>query len=633
MIYYNCTIAKGQNQYLKEFYMKGIRVMIRTVEFSKTDITGGFWKQKQDLVRKTSIKAVYDRFKETGRFDAVKCDWKEGMPLKPHFFWDSDIAKWMEGVAYLTEKKREPRLEKLVDETVDLIEKNQGADGYFNIYFTVVAPESRFKNRDWHELYCAGHLMEAAVAYYKATGKRKFLDIMCKYADYIEKRFKIDKDTEFVTPGHEEIELALVRLYEETGEKRYLELSEFFINSRGKQDEMLDGRINNRYNQSHLPVREQTTAEGHAVRAVYLYCGMADIAYHTGDAELKKACETIFNNIVEKRMYITGGIGSSSCGEAFTVDNDLSNLLAYTETCAALGLALFANRMLRFEADSKYSDTVERVIYNGFMSSLSLDGKSFFYENPLEVIPYLHTRDKSNHAGMIHWPPMQRSEVFGCSCCPPNITRFIPSIANMLYSESENTIYVHQFMQSRTEIERSGKTIVIEQKTRYPENGKVEIKVSGGDTRLAVRIPGWCDSYEGETVKGYAYFDVKEGQTLAFDFNMRVKLIEARPEVIFDCGRFAVMRGPIVYCMEAVDNGDILRDIRLSARSRFKYGKHQELGVPKLTVKAYRRQRDDGGPMYYERKEQLIETEATLIPYYAFANRGTTEMQVWHFVK
>ena len=607
--------------------------MIKTVDFSKTDITGGFWRQKQDLVRKTTVKAVYDRFKETGRFDAFKCDWKEGMPLRPHYFWDSDVAKWIEGVAYLTQKKREPRLERLADETIDLIEKNQGEDGYFNIYFTVVDPESRFKNRDGHELYCAGHLMEAAVAYYNATGKRKFLDIMCKYADYIEKRFKIDEDTEFVTPGHEEIELALVRLYEATGERRYLELSEFFINSRGTQDEMHTDWMKNNYGQSHLPVREQTTAEGHAVRAVYLYCGMADIAWQTGDAELKKACEALFNNIVDKRMYITGGIGSSSCGEAFTVDYDLSNLLAYTESCAALGLALFANRMLRFEADSRYSDTVERVIYNGFMSSMSLNGKSFFYENPLEVIPYLHTRDTSTKSGSIHWPQMQRSEVFGCSCCPPNILRFISSIANILYSESEDTIYIHQFMQSRTEIERNGKTIVIEQKTRYPESGRVEIKVSGGDTRLAVRIPGWCDGYEGETVKGYAYFDVKESQTLSFDFKMRVKLIEARPEAVFDCGKFAVMRGPVVYCMEAVDNGDILRDIRLSARSRFKYGKHEELGVPKLTVKAYRRQRDDGSPLYYERKEQLIETEATLIPYYAFANRGITEMQIWHLVK
>jgi len=479
--------------------------MIRTVDFAKTEITGGFWKKKQELVRRTTVKAVYDRFKDTGRFDAFKFDWKEGMPNKPHIFWDSDVAKWIEGVAYLTETKREPKLEGIVDGVVDLIEKNQDENGYFNIFFTVIAPERRFQTRNDHELYCAGHLMEAAVAYFKATGKRKFLDCMCRYADYIEKRFKIDRDTGFTTPGHEEIELALVRLYECTGEKRYYELAEFFINERGVKQELFTDWAQSSYCQAHLPVREQTTAEGHAVRAVYLYCAMADIALRNNDAELRRACETIFDDIITKKMYITGGIGSSACGEAFTVPYDLSNLMAYTESCAALGLALFANRMLNIEADSKYSDTVERAIYNGFMSSVSLDGKSFFYENPLEIIPYLHTRDKSNVNRSMHWPKMQRSEVFSCSCCPPNIVRFIPSIANLMYGDDGETLYVHQFMQSRTEIERHGKSLIIEQKTAYPENGRVKITVSGGSTRIAVRIPGWYDGYEGETVKGYAY--------------------------------------------------------------------------------------------------------------------------------
>ena len=603
--------------------------MIKTVDFAKTEITGGFWKRKQDMVRKTTVKAVYDRFKDTGRFDAFRFDWKEGMPNKPHIFWDSDVAKWLEGVAYLTETKREPKLEKIVDETVDLIEKNQDANGYFNIYFTVIEPERRFQTRNDHELYCAGHLMEAAVAYYKATGKRKFLDCMCRYADYIEKRFKIDKDTGFTTPGHEEIELALVRLYECTGEKRYYELAKFFVDQRGLKEESFTNWAQANYCQAHLPVREQTTAEGHAVRAVYLYCAMADIALRSNDAELKKACETIFSDIIEKKMYITGGIGSSSCGEAFTVAYDLSNLLAYTESCAALGLALFANRMLNMDADSKYSDVIERVIYNGFMSSVSLDGKSFFYENPLEVIPYLHTRDKSNNNRGTHWPQMTRSEVFGCSCCPPNIVRFIPSIANMLYGDDGETIYVHQFIQSRTNIERHGKSLQIEQKTAYPENGKVKITVTGGDTKIAVRIPGWYEDYKGETVKGYAYFDVKDGETLEFDFKMKPVFIEARPEAVFDCGRYAVMRGPVVYCMEAHDNGEYLRDIRIDGRARFTYGKHETLGTPKLTVKAYRRKKDASAPLYYKRKNELEPVTATLIPYYAFANRGESDMLVW----
>ncbi len=617
---------------------------METVDFSKTVITGGFWKQKQKMLRDVTVHAVYERFKETGRFEAFKCNWKEGMANKPHFFWDSDVAKWIEGVAYLTKTKREPKLERIVDETVDLIEKNQGDDGYFNIYFTVVEPEKRFTDRDKHELYCAGHLIEAAVAYYEATGKRKFLDCMCRYADYIEKRFKIQKDTAFFTPGHEEIELALVKLFDCTGEKRYLELSEYFINTRGTDDDKGNhfsfnsvegaGHEKDYYSQAWIPVREQSVAIGHAVRAVYLYCGMADIAHKTGDGALKAACERIFDDITTKKMYITGGIGSSSCGEAFTVDYDMSNLLAYTETCAALGLALFANRMLRFGADSKYSDIVERVIYNGFMSSVSLDGKAFFYENPLEVIPYLHKRDAlSAWKTNMHWPQMSRSEVFGCSCCPPNIVRFIPSIADLLYTDDGKTLYVHQFMQSKTEIERDGRTVNIEQKTKYPESGKVSITVRGGDTRLAVRIPGWYDGYKGETVKGYAYFDVKDGDTLTFDFNMRVKFIEARPELVFDAGRYAVTRGPVVYCMESIDNGANIRDIRLDGRARFRYGKHEELGVPKLTVRAYRRTADENTPLYTERHDSLRETEATLIPYYAFANRGEAEMQVWHLVK
>lgn len=612
--------------------------MLNTVDFAKTKITGGFWKQKQDMVRKTTINAVYDRFNDTGRFDAFKCNWKEGMPNKPHIFWDSDVAKWLEGAAYLTELKRESRLEKIVDKTVDLIEKNQGEDGYFNIFYTVIEPQNRFTNRSCHELYCAGHLMEAAVAYYKATGKRKFLDCMCKYADYIEKRFKIDRDTAFVTPGHEEIELALVRMYECTGEKRYLELSEFFINARGNKDIVGDKAAVeiDIYNQSHLPVREQKTAEGHSVRAVYLYCAMADLAYHTGDKELLNACKELFNNITQKRMYITGGIGSSSCGEAFTLDYDLPNLLAYTETCASLGLALFANRMLKLEADSVYSDVIERVIYNGFMSSTSLDGRSFFYENPLEVIPYLDKRDVSAyqwHKNRIHWPQSKRSEVFGCSCCPPNIVRFIPSIANMLYTDDGNTLFVHQFMQSETEVVRDGTVIKIKQKTVYPENGKVKIAISGGNTRIAVRIPGWFDGYKGETVKGYAYFDVNDGDELVFDFKMKVKFVEARAESLFDCGKYAVMRGPVVYCMESCDNGKYLRDVRLDGRAKFTYGKHEELGVPKLTVKAYRRKHDENAPLYSERHDSLEPMTATLIPYYAFANRGEAEMLVWTYVK
>jgi len=307
--------------------------MVKTVDFSQTKVTGGFWKQKQDMVRKTTIYAVYDRFCETGRFDAFKCDWKEGQPNKPDIFWDSDVAKWMEAAAYLIRTKREPKLEKIVDGLVKLIEKNQCADGYFNVYFTVIEPEKRFSDRRWHELYCAGHLMEAAVAYYEATGKRKFLDCMCRYADYIEKRFKIDRDTAFASPGHEEIELALVRLYECTGEKRYLDLAEFFVLIRGTEDDKgkdtLDGGL---YSQAHKPAIEQDEAEGHAVRAVYFYSAMADIACHTGNEALLNACKRLFSDIVNKKIDLAG-----ERGEYFLVliaasvinDNNLKTAITY----------------------------------------------------------------------------------------------------------------------------------------------------------------------------------------------------------------------------------------------------------------------------------------------------------------
>ena len=402
---------------------------------------------------------------------------------------------------------------------------------------------------------------------------------------------------------------------------------------RGREREMMPDWMDGSYNQSHAPVREQKTAEGHAVRAMYLYCGMADVALYTGDKELQAACEAIFDNVASRRMYITGGIGSSGAGEAFTVDYDLPNLISYTESCAALALALFANRMLRFGADAKYSDVVERVMYNGFLSSLSLDGKSFFYQNPLEIMPRMHKRDVSVHHRSVNLPPMQRSEVFECSCCPPNIVRFIPSIANMLYSDDGKVVYVHQFMQSVTTVERDGKMLVLEQVTRYPEDGKIKIKLTGGDARIAVRIPGWFEGYEGETEKGYAYFDVKDGEELAFDFTMKPTFIEAHPEVVFNCGRYAVMRGPVLYCMEGADNGALLRDITLDSRARFKYGKHKELGVPQLCVRAYRSVRDEHAPLYARKTQNKEKIEAVLIPYYAFANRGESEMQVWHFVK
>lgn len=594
---------------------------MKKVDFSNIKITGGFWKQRQDLVRNVTTKAVYDRFYETGRIEAFKFD--KNAKEQPHIFWDSDVAKWMEGVAYLLVEKSEPELEKMVEDLIDLIEKNQDECGYFNIFFTVVEPQNRFTNRDCHELYCAGHLMEAAVAYYYATGKRKFLDLMCKYADYIEKRFKIDRDTGFVTPGHEEIELALVKMYEATGEKRYLELSKFFIDERGKRAEFKYDWCKESYHQSHKPVREQFEAVGHAVRAVYLYSGMADLALRYGDKELFNACEGLFDDIVNHKMYITGGIGSSKAGEAFTVPYDLPNLIAYAESCAAIGLVLFAHRMLLLTNDVKYSHVIERALYNGFLSSFSLDGKSFFYCNPLEVLPSLKGRDEELKEKTIDMPINQRVEVFYCSCCPPNIVRFVPSIGNYLYTYDQNAIYVHQFMESTAEVDGA----IIEQKTNYPLDGKIQITVKGKNTRLCVRIPEYIHTYECKNENGYAIFDVNDGETVTLNFDMKPQLIEANPLVTFDSGKVAVMRGPVVYCLEEVDNGKNLRDIRISKNAEFTEYMDTSLNALCLEVDAFRRKPTKS--LYAPISNERIKIKAKLIPYYAFANRGESEMTVW----
>lgn len=340
----------------------------QAVPFQQVDLDQGFWQDRQRINSDVTIWNVYKRFQETGRFDALSCDWREGMPNKPHVYWDSDVAKWMEAAAFILERKPDPQLEAAVDELVDRIADNQGADGYFNTYFTVCEPEARFTRRTDHELYCAGHLFEAAVAYARATGQGKIpwadAPVRRLYRAGIQGR----KVRRFCHPGHEEIELALVKLYRHTGEKRYLELSRWFVEERGRHEEGLYEMFPSKHAQDHLPVRRMETAEGHCVRALYLYSAMADLAYEYQDEEMLEVCRRIFLNIVRRRMYVTGGVGSTAYGEAFTVDYDLPNQTAYAESCASIALIFFARRMLCLEADSLYADTMERVLYNGFLS-------------------------------------------------------------------------------------------------------------------------------------------------------------------------------------------------------------------------------------------------------------------------
>ncbi|NLB37303.1 MAG: glycoside hydrolase family 127 protein [Clostridiales bacterium] len=600
------------------------------IDYKNVELLDGFWLQSQKLNRDVTIKSVYEQFNATGRFDAFRCEWKEGMPNKPHIFWDSDVAKWIEGAAYIINKQPDRELESIIEDVIDCIERNQGEDGYFNIYFTVCEPENRFQNRLAHELYCCGHLIEAAVVYYEATGRDRFLKLMMKYADYVEKVFKIENSAEFSTPGHEEIELALIRLYECTGIKRYLELAKHFIDTRGQatSKEVID-EMNSIYSQDHIPCREQREAVGHAVRACYLYCAMADIAREYHDRELFEACDALIKNINYKRMYITGGIGSTFNNESFTVDYDLPNSISYAETCAAISLVMFATRMSQCKVSSLYADIAERALYNGVLSGLSLSGDSFFYENALEI----NLRDREPDRGRQHWPITQRVKVFSCSCCPPNINRFIASIGSLIYTYDEETVYINQFIANSAQLEMGGKRVKIKIQTEYPNDGQIRITACGmAGKRLAVRIPSWCEKYcvdsQYRIEDGYAYVDCgSDDFELSLSLDMTPRWVESNPHVWANAGLVALQKGPVVYCAEGVDNGEELWKIRVDINEPISQRVIVGFDAPALSTKGYCLQ--DCEDLYIPAGQKTEEKEITLIPYYAFANRGVSEMRVW----
>ncbi len=597
---------------------------MKNIPFDRVELLGGYLFDKQELNRKTTIHAVYDRFLETGRFAAFDFTWKAGDPLRPHWFWDSDVAKWLESAAYILKKHQAPDLERIVDDTVEKIKAHQLPDGYFNIYHTVVEPEMRWKDRTRHELYCAGHLMEAAVAYAEATGKTDFLACMEKYADHIQKVFVEDKSADFRTPGHEEIELALIKMYRHTGKKKYLDLAAYFINTRGTAE---DGK-HSFYAQAHKPVREQTQAAGHAVRALYLYTGMAYLAAETEDEALKNACRTLFEDITTRQMYVTGATGSTHRGEAFTNAFDLPNDSAYAETCASIALMLFGNAMLNLENNAKYADAVERALYNGVLSGLSQDGKSFFYENPLEIS--LSERFDPLFSKP-HYAITQRVECFECSCCPPNITRLLATLGNYVYGAEGDTLFVNQFLSSTLDFEG----ITCTQKTNYPHNGCVKLSVSGAK-RVALRIPAWCDSFTlnkpYEMQNGYAVVENDGLEEIILGLDVSPRLVFADPRVLRDVGCACVMRGPVVYCAEGVDNGKYLHSFLLPTAPVFEEC-DGAFGLPSLKIPCQRRVAFADGELYRNRPPVLEDATLTLIPYNAFANRGESDMLVWLHVK
>lgn len=584
--------------------------------YDKVTLNGGFIKEKYELNRKITINTVYDRFYETGRINAFECKKPSDGSKKPHFFWDSDVAKWMEGAAYLLKLSPDAELERKIDRIVELIEQNQMPDGYFNSYFIAVEPENRFKDRGMHELYCAGHLIEAAVAYAEATGKTAFLDCMEKYTDCIIKIFTEEKSAAFTTPGHEEIELALVRLYRYTGKRKYLDLAAFFINERGVHENEIDD-----YCQSHIPVGEQHEAVGHAVRAVYLYSAMADLAYELNDEKLMAACNALYSDIVGKKMYITGGLGSCHIGETFTHAYDLPNEEAYAETCAGIGMIFFAARMLRLENNADYADTIERVFYNNVLSGLSLDGKAFFYENPLEIT-------KLNRFPGKRYPITQRQECFGCSCCPPNLNRLLASIGGYIFGYDNDTLYINQFADCT--LDSDG--VHCEMKTDYPRNGKISIKASGVG-KIAVRIPSWCDNFEINKpyTRSNGYAVTENDGEINIDFDMTPFAVRANVNVIENIGKLCIQAGPVVYCAESVDNGENLHAISVSANFDCRTEFDTATGLNSLEIDAQRRVINSYG-LYAKAADVTAEytpVKLKLIPYNSFANRGESDMLVW----
>jgi DUF1680 family protein len=635
--------------------------MLIQIPFAEVKIDDKFWNQKQEVNRKVTIAESYRENVDTGRVKSFKLDWKPGINPIPHKFWDSDVAKWLETACYSLHTHPDSDLRKMVEEVIDLIGSAQQKDGYLNVHYTIVEPELKWKNlKDNHELYCAGHLIEAAVAHYQATKSKKFLDIMCGYADYIDSVFGPEENKLKGYCGHEEIELALVKLYRVTKNPKYLNLSKYFVDERGQlphyfmMEEISRGipvdpnpfSTIKRYEycQANIPVREQNEMVGHAVRAGYLYSAMADLALETQDQELFDACERIWNDAMLTKMYITGGIGSSRHNEGITTQYDLPNEDAYCETCAAIAMLFWNQRMLLYSLQSKYADVVERILYNGSISGVSLDGKLFFYENPLAIT--------SKRRGF------KRQKWYGCACCPNNLSRLIASLGSYIYSQgvdsakAENptpSIIIQQYIGNITDFIINGKKVSIELKSEFPWNGNVSIVVSSIDEvefLLQLRIPDWCKKYtlklNDKPIKptrsnpdnGYISI-IQSGKSksiIQLNLDMSIERVHAHPSVMADVGRVALQRGPIVYCLEEEDNGSNIDSLVLPKSSEITAEIKKDLlgGIMMLKGNCLKLKGDTWHKKLYNKNPQDFEDkEFAAIPYYAWNNRKIGEMAVW----
>ncbi len=622
---------------------------IDPVQFTQVKVNGGFWGQRLEASRNVTIPLAFSKCEETGRYTNFEnaAHPSDSYVVGGYSFDDTDVYKTIEGASYLLQTYPDAKLEHYIDSVLVIVAGAQEPDGYLYTARTMNPkhPHEWAGSKRWekveelsHEFYNLGHMLEAAVAHYRATGKRNFLDIAIKYADCVNREIGPNPGQEVHVPGHQIAEMGLAKLYLATGEKKYLDLAKFFLDMRGRngyQDE---------YNQSHKPVLEQDEAVGHAVRAAYMYSGMADVAALTGDDSYIKAIDKIWENIVGKKYYITGGIGATNYGEAFGRNYELPNSTAYCETCAAIGFVYVNHRLFLLHGESKYYDALERTLYNGVLSGVSLDGGLFFYPNPLE--------SHGQH---------QRQAWFGCACCPSNISRFIPSIPGYVYAVKDDNVYVNLFMGNTAELNVNGKEVVLEQQTTYPLNGDITLnvqKTKAGIFTLKVRVPGWAqnqvvpsDLYtyaDGKkagfsiTVNGEAiakdgttpvgkdgYCNItrkwKKGDKVQIHFNMEPRTVKANDRVVADRGRVSVERGPLVYCAEWPDNNFNILSTVVSKNPKFETVEKKDMlyGINMLTT--------DAQTIGYDANGKIVskDVKMNLIPYYAWNHRGKGNMMVW----
>jgi len=615
------------------------RGMLSAVDFTAVRLEDQFWKPRLDVLRHKTLPHVFEWCERTNRIRNFEV--AAGQVAGQHegyYFNDSDVYKAVEGAAYVLALYPDAEWQKRIERLIATLAAAQQPDGYLNTYFQVAKPGERWTDDRFHELYCAGHLMEAGLAFFQTTGQRTLLDVAARYADHIASVFGPSARLE--APEHPEVELALIKLWRQTHAPRYLDLAKFFVEQRGQAR----GRPAwGEYAQDHRPVRAQTEVVGHAVRAMYLYSALTDLAAITGDPEYVTVLDQLWQDLVSRKMYITGGIGVSEQNEGFTAGYDLPNEKSYAETCASIGLAVWSTRMNRLHRDARYADVFERVVYNGALSGVALAGDQFLYANPLAS----RGADAAKHgSGAEGESASHRKPWFKCACCPPNVLRFFPTIGGYVYAVENDALYVNLYVASRAEVALQSTKVTLTQKTAYPWEGRVELRVDpepSGALSLLLRIPGWCDgarlSLNGEALrdvertKGYARISRswKAGDVVALELPMPVVRVECDPRVRDNVGRVALQRGPLVYCLEQADNPGGVLNLAVPSDAALVAEQRPDLlgGVTVIRGSAWRLNAAAWGHQLYRPAPMPQRAEFTAIPYYAWDNRAPGEMTVW----